>query len=164
MRAQRIPVHDNDGQALVELALVLPMLLLLVVGGAEVGRLAYADIEVSNAARAGVAYAMQGHSAVAASKFPNIENAAQQDAPDIHSLVVDPPILTCYCETSAGATSALPSCSLADANLTSCPSPSTIVIYVRVNTHAQVDTAFHFPGIPNTVTLRGTAIMRVEND
>ena len=164
MIAKRIPVRDDVGQAFVELALVLPMLILLVVGGAEVGRLAYADIEVSNAARAGVAYAMQGHSTVAASQFTNIENAAKQDAPDIHSLVVDPPILTCYCETSAGVTTALASCSSTDANLTTCASPSSIVIYVEVDTHAGVDTVFHFPGIPNSVTLRGTATMRVEND
>jgi hypothetical protein len=129
-----------------------------------VGRLAYADIEISNAARAGVAYAMQSHAAVAATNNTNIENAAKQDAPDIHSLVVDPPTLTCYCETSGGVTTALASCSATDANLTTCASPSSIVIYVEVDTHAQIDTAFHFPGIPNLVTLRGKAVMRVEQD
>jgi Flp pilus assembly protein TadG len=167
MRAQRIQVRDENGQAFVELALVLPMLILLVVGGAEIGRLAYADIEISNAARAGVAYAMQSHAAVAASQYPNIENAAKQDAPNIPGLVVDPPILTCYCETSVGATSAIPTCdptAANGANLTNCPSPSSIVIYVRVNTHAAIDTLFHLPAIPNSVTLRGTAIMRVEQD
>jgi Flp pilus assembly protein TadG len=162
MIAHRIPVREDVGQSLVELALILPILTLLVVGGAEVGRLAYADIEVSNAARAGVAYAMQGHAWVAQSG--NIETAAQQDAPNLPGLVVDPPVLACYCETSAGVTTALASCSAADANTsaTSCASPSSIVIYVQVNTHADVDTAFHFPGIPSSVTLRGTASMRVE--
>jgi Flp pilus assembly protein TadG len=162
MMAHRIPFRDDIGQALVELALVLPVFLLLLVGAFVVGRLAYADIEVSNAARAGVAYAMQSHAAAA--QPTNIENAAKQDAPNILSLVVDPPILTCYCETSAGATTALASCLPADANLTTCASPSSIVIYVQVNTHAQVDTAFHVPGIANLVTLQGTAIMRVEQD
>ena len=160
MRAQRIPVRDDNGQAFVELALVLPMLTLLIVGGVEIGRLAYADIEVSNAARAGVAYAMQSHAAAA---LPlNIAAAAKQDAPNLPGLVVDPPILTCYCETSGGVTTALASCSATDASLTTCPSPSSIVIYVQVNTHADIDTVFHLPAIPNTVTLRGTAIMRVE--
>jgi len=51
MIAQRIPVHDDKGQAFVELALVMPMLILLILGGIEIGRLAYADIEISNAAR-----------------------------------------------------------------------------------------------------------------
>jgi Flp pilus assembly protein TadG len=164
MRAHRIPVREDAGQAFVELALILPVFILLLVGAVEVGRIAYVDIEVSNAARAGVAYAMQGHSTVAASQYTNIENAAKRDAPDIHSLQVDPPILTCYCESSAGATTSLASCLPADANLTTCASPSSIVIYVEVDTHAQIDTAFHFPGIPNLVTLRGKAVMRVEQD
>ncbi len=167
MRAHRIPVREDAGQAFVELALILPVFILLLVGAVEVGRIAYADIEVSNAARAGVAYAMQGHSTVAASEYTNIENAAKRDAPDIHSLQVDPPILTCYCESSAGATTAIATCdptAANGANLTTCPSPSSIVIYVEVDTHAQIDTAFHFPGIPNLLTLRGKAVMRVEQD
>jgi Flp pilus assembly protein TadG len=162
MRAQRIPVRDSNGQAFVELALVLPMLTLLIVGGVELGRLAYADIEVSNAARAGVAYAMQSHAAAA--QPLNIEAAAKQDAPNLPGLVVDPPILTCYCETTAGATTAFASCAVNVTNTTTCLSPSSIVVYVQVNTSASVDTVFHLPAIPNTVTLRGKAIMRVEQD
>ncbi len=159
MIAQRIPVHDDNGQAFVELALVLPMLILLIVGGVELGRLAYADIEISNAARAGVAYAMQSHAF--ASDNPGIKDAAKQDAPNILGLVVDDAMLACYCETSAGVTTAK-DCTTINTGAGSCPSPSVIVEYVQVNTSALVDTAFHFPGIPNSVTLRGTAIMRVE--
>jgi hypothetical protein len=124
-----------------------------------VGRLAYADIEVSNAARAGVAYGMQ--SSTFASDSPSIRNAAKQDAPNIPGLVVDDATLTCYCETTAGVTTAS-SCATINTDVGSCPSPSVIVEYVQVNTHALIDTAFHFPGIPNQVTLRGKAIMRVQ--
>jgi Flp pilus assembly protein TadG len=159
MIAHRIPVRDDMGQAFVELALVLPILLLLLVGGVEVGRLAYADIEVSNAARAGVAYGMQ--SGTFASDSTGIINAAKQDAPNISNLAVDPPTLTCYCETTAGVATAA-SCATITTNAGSCPSPSLIVEYVQVNTWAQIDTAFHFPGIPSQVTLRGKAIMRVQ--
>jgi Flp pilus assembly protein TadG len=160
MKAHCIPVRDDSGQAFVELALVLPMLILLVVGGAEIGRLAYADIEISNAARAGVAYAMQSHTK--ASDNPNIKIAAKRDAPNIPGLVVDDATLTCYCETSAGVTTAFASCATNVANTTACPSPSVLVEYVQVNTSASIDTLFHLPAIPNTVTLRGKAIMRVE--
>jgi Flp pilus assembly protein TadG len=162
--SHRISVREDVGQAFVELALVLPILTLLIVGGVEVGRLTYADIEVSNAARAGVAYAMQGHAAVASSQYTLIETVAKQDAPDIPGLVVDPPVLSCYCESSVGVSTAS-SCTTINTNTTgvgACPSPSSIVIYVQINTHADVNTAFHFPGIPSTVTLRGTASMRVE--
>jgi len=44
---------DEHGQALVEMALVLPLLLLLIFGVIEMGRIGYAYITVSNAARAG---------------------------------------------------------------------------------------------------------------
>jgi Flp pilus assembly protein TadG len=161
MIAHRVPVRDDIGQAFVELALVLPIFILLVLGGAEVGRLAYADIEISNAARAGVAYAMQ--SSTLASDGPGIRNAAKQDAPDIPNLVVDnngPPTLTCYCETAGVATAK--SCTTINTDAGSCPSPSIIAEYVQVNTSASINTAFHFLGIPNPLTLQGQAIMRVE--
>jgi Flp pilus assembly protein TadG len=164
MITQRIPVHNDNGQAFVELALVLPMLILLLVGGVELGRLAYADIEVSNAARAAVAYAMQSHTTASASPeaYAAITAAAKQDAPNIPGLLVDPPTLACYCETKLGVTTSLAGCGPTQANTTICASPSLIVIYVRVDTHAPIDTVFHLPAIPNTVTLRGTAIMRVQ--
>jgi Flp pilus assembly protein TadG len=161
MTSKRIPVHDDNGQAFVELALVLPMLIVLVVAGAEIGRLAYVGIEISNAARAGVAYAMQSHGF--ASDSAGIIAAAKRDAPNIPNLIVAPITLTCYCETSAGVTTSFASCDPAVANTTTCPSPSVIVEYVQVNTSATVDTQFHLPAIiPNSVTLQGKSIMRVE--
>src|ERR1700722_3231357 len=42
----------STGQTVVELALLLPMLLMLMVGLIEIGRYAYFDILISNAARA----------------------------------------------------------------------------------------------------------------
>lgn len=161
MIVHRILVCDDIGQAFVELALVLPIFILLVVGGVEIGRLAYADIEVSNAARAGVAYAMQSSSK--ASDTAGIKNAAKQDALELPGLVVNndgPPTLTCYCETAGVATAK--SCTTISTDAGSCPSPSVIAEYVQVDTSALIDTAFHFPGIPNTLTLRGKSIMRVE--
>src|SRR6202035_1951270 len=104
MITHRISVRDDIGQALVELALMLPIFLVLIWGGVEVGRLAYADIEISNAARAGVAYAMQSNAF--ASNSTGIQNAAKQDAPEITNLVVSPITLTCYCETAGVATAA----------------------------------------------------------
>src|SRR4051812_20722057 len=49
----------RNGQTIVELALVLPLLLLVLVGVTEIGRYAYFDILVSNAARAGAQYGAQ---------------------------------------------------------------------------------------------------------
>lgn len=154
---QKLP--EDAGQSLVELALVLPMFVLLLFGAVEVGRLAYASIEVNNAARAGASYAAQNHTT--ASDAPNISLAATQEAPDITSLSATT-TLSCSCEDSTGNVTTFSSCSKTITNLTTCPSPSRIVETVTVNTSAPVDTAFHFPAIPNSITLTGQASMRVE--
>jgi Flp pilus assembly protein TadG len=155
----RSDLREDKGQAFVELALVLPIFILLLVGVAEVGRLAYASIEVSNAARAGVAYAAQNHTTAADTN--NIKTATSNDAPEITSLTPTTSY-SCSCESSTGTITALTSCSATNTNLTTCPSPSRILVDVQVTTTAQVDTIFHFPGIPSTVTLRGFATMRAE--
>jgi Flp pilus assembly protein TadG len=150
---------EDAGQSLVELALVLPLFVLLLFGAVEVARLAYASIEVGNAARAGASYAAQNHTT--ASDTTNISLAATNEAPNITSLSATTSY-SCSCESSTGTVTSFSSCVNTVTNLTTCPSPSRIVETVTVNTSAPVDTAFHFPGIPNSITLQGQAIMRVE--
>ena len=92
-------LRENNGQAFIELALVLPIFILLLVGAAEVGRLAYASIEVSNAAHAGAVYAAQTHTT--AQDAANIQLAATRDAPDVTSLTATA-TYSCSCESSTG--------------------------------------------------------------
>lgn len=143
--------RSDTGQSLVELALMFPIFILLLVGAAEFGRLAYAAIEVSNAARAGASYGSLSH--ITASDFPNIELAATTDAANLTGVTAT---ATNFCACSTGGTI---TCSTA---LTSCPSPARIIEYVQVNTSASFDPLFHLPGIPTTFPLSGQAIMRVE--
>lgn len=56
-RSTRRRPPRTHGQALVEFALVIPVMLLLVVGGLDAGRLFFTWIAVSDAAREGAAYA-----------------------------------------------------------------------------------------------------------
>lgn len=163
VRTRALP-RGEAGQAFVELALVLPMLLLVIVGAAELGRLAYAAIEVNNAARAGVAYAAQSHTT--ANDTNNIElvatkEAATQDASDITGLTVTS-VESCACENASGVIAPYSTCDSGTANLTNCPAPSRLVVYVTVTTTATVNTLFHLPAIPNAVTLQGTATMRAQ--
>jgi Flp pilus assembly protein TadG len=162
--------HWDDGSAFVEVALVLPLLILIIIGGAELGRIAYFAIEVSNAARAGVAYAAQ--SSTTATNTTEIQSAAQADAPNLPTLAASAS-QACVCETittSSGATSSTPitTCSGTGSTAgTQCP-PSTststinnIVDYVQVSTSASVTTMFQYPGIPTSFALKGFAKMRV---
>jgi Flp pilus assembly protein TadG len=142
----------NDiGQAMVELALVFPIFILLLIGAAEFGRLAYAAIEISNAARAGASYGSL--SLNNASDFPNIRLAATTDAANVAGVTATATI-SCACSTGAALT-----CSTAAIN---CPSPARIIHYVTVTTSGTVDPLFHYPALPRTFTLTGRAIMRVE--
>lgn len=147
-------MRNTAGQALVETALTIPLLLLLLIGAAEFGRLAYAAIEVSNAARAGVAYGAQSH--ITASDFSGMETAATNDGANISSLNAT---AKNFCACSS-APSTQVSCSTV---VTSCtPAPLHSLEYVQVNTTATVHPIFNYPGISKTFTLTGQAIMRVE--
>lgn len=146
-----IALRNGRGQALVELALLMPIFILLILGAAEFGRLAYAAIEVSNAARAGVAYGAQTH--ITASDGAGMTAAALADAPNVSTISVSSVSNFCVCSTGGSLT-----CTNA---LASCPSPARVIEYVQVNTTANVNPLIHVPGLPNTFTLHGQAIMRV---
>jgi len=53
---ERLAVKSIRGQALVEVALTLPLLLLLILGAMDFGRMFYTKIILTNAAREGANY------------------------------------------------------------------------------------------------------------
>ncbi len=145
-------LRDTAGGALVELALVVPVFVALLLGAAEFARLAYASIEVSNAARAGVAYGSQ--SSTTASDISGMQTAATNDGANVTGL-------------SATATEFW-TCSGSTVPYTQLSSPPTctgtgnhLLNYVQVTTTATVNPLIHVPGLPTTFTLHGLAIMRV---
>jgi Flp pilus assembly protein TadG len=145
-------LREMVGGALVELALVVPVFVALLLGAAEFARLAYASIEVSNAARAGVAYGSQ--SSTTASDISGMQTAATNDGANVTGL-------------SATATEFW-ACSGSTVPYTQLSSPPTctgtgnhLLNYVQVTTTATVNPLIHVPGLPTTFTLHGLAIMRV---
>jgi Flp pilus assembly protein TadG len=176
--------RDSKGAALVELALTAPLLLLAMIGSAELGRIAYYAIEVQNAARAGAAYGAQNDSTAFGSSS-NIEQAARNDAPNITLTFPTAPTQQCVCETiTSGTPSYNPGSGTGDvtpdpiscyssgttlnSDFTSCDavtstSSQQVVVYVQVKTQATVKTMFHYPGIPQSFNLTGLSEMRVIN-
>src|SRR5207248_2025183 len=76
-------LQENRGQALVEYALILPLIFLLIVNVVNFGGFFYAWITVANAARAGADYAILGGASVGAPGVPStsqITTLIQQDA------------------------------------------------------------------------------------
>jgi Flp pilus assembly protein TadG len=131
------------------MALVTPMLLLLLIGTIEIGRFAYYGIEASNAARAGVQYGSQ--SLAASVDLRGITQAAKNDAPEISSLNVS--------------TQNRCACSRTPANFVGCPAtrcaPGLAVVFLEVDTTANIRPLFRYPGLPSTFAASGKAIMRV---
>jgi Flp pilus assembly protein TadG len=151
------PQHTSSesGQGAMELALSLPLFVVLIVGGAEIANLAWASVQVNNAARAGAAFG--SISRANAADTTHIQTAAQNEAPKVTNLHVTS-AQVCYCVT-AGVPAALTCDTEA---LTNCPSPSVIQVAVQVNTSAAISTIVHYPGLPSSYTVTAQAIMGVE--
>ena len=148
---KRSPAFRNTaGVALIELALVVPVFTTLLLGAAVFARLAYAGIEVSNAARAGVSYGSQ--SSTTASDLTGMQTAATNDGANVSGLsAVAIEFWSCSNAPATQFTSA-PTCT---------GTGNHVLNYVQVTTTAAVPFVIHVPGLPATYTLHGLAIMRV---
>lgn len=147
------PAHATrqGGQSLVELALVVPLLLLLLVGVIEIGRFAYYSILVSNAARAGAQYGAQ--SLATAADTLGIQQAAQSDGQGITTptLTINP-VQRCGCSATT-----LGSCGAPIV----CVKPEHPLVYVQVTTIGSFNSLFKYPGLPATLNVTSVEEMRV---
>lgn len=151
---------DESGQSLIELALSLPIFVLIVLATAEIANVAWWSIQVNNAAHAGAQFGSLSH-ANASNTNNDIETAAQNDVPA--SLVLTfptAPSQACACvDTSGNATTM--ACSTI--TTTTCQSPSIIQDTLTVTVQAQVTPLIHYWGLPSTYTLNATATTPVIN-
>jgi Flp pilus assembly protein TadG len=143
-----------SGQALLEVALTAPLLILMFVGGTEFARVASAAIDVTNAARAGVAYGAQSVSTAA--DATGIQTAAGMDADDTSASLTVTSTNTGVCSSGASCTGAGSTCLNTD-----CATPGDhIETVLTVDTAAVFDPVIHLPGIPRTFTLHGHAVQK----
>ena len=139
----------ESGMALTEFALILPLLLLLLLGGMDLGRVYFFAMAVTHAARAGVQY---GAASVPRSmNLAGIEQAARDAAKDIGTITATADRL---CECSDGTP--------ADCKNGNCGAEGKPRIYVRVIAQTTFRSLIPYPGIPDTVALSRTAQMRVQ--
>lgn len=150
---RRAPCACESGNALIELAFALPLFLVIILGTAEIANLAWASVQVNNAARAGAAYAAASRANAASPSM--ILAAAQAEAP---SLAISLPVpQACYCVTGGSLGSPASGCT--NTTLASCTPPS--VIAVQVTVQAPVTPFVHYPGLPATYTVNAQATMGV---
>lgn len=145
VRAMR---RESAGQALVEAAITIPLLMLLLVGAVELARVAYAAIEVSNAARAAATYGAQDTSTVADST--GMGTVAANDAANLTGLTTTTTV-TGICSDGSACTGSGNQCLNSDC------STSRIEQIVTVKTQVAFNPAFHLPGLPTSFTLTGRA-------
>jgi len=91
--------RNQQGTALVELALSLSVMILIMLGIVEFGRVIYTAIEVSNAAHAAVQYGAS--SSAASADTTGITNAAMADAANVSGLSVTSVSTSCTCANTA---------------------------------------------------------------
>lgn len=149
-------VRSQAGQALVELAFVLPILILLVIGVIEIGRYLYIGILVSNAARAGAAYGSQN--LVVAGDTTGINNAANNDfLSNGMSGLTTTSFATCGCDVGGTISSDT------QGNCTPASQPACAghwVVTLHVTSTGTFNGLFNFLGASNK-TITQTAAMRV---
>jgi Flp pilus assembly protein TadG len=158
---------QQSGQALVELALALPILLLLALGVIELGRYAYISILVGNAAHAGAVYGSQGTWATDPTAIKNaayydfagtVPGAADAGTTRKNGLLVSDLTVTssvsCGCDT-AGTTS-----NVACDSTPSCATGHWVAV-VTVTASGSYNSLFSYPGIPSPLTIQRTSSMRI---
>jgi Flp pilus assembly protein TadG len=153
----RSALKDTLGSGVLELGLIMPTFALLLVVAAEGGRMAYFAIEVSNAARAGVAYGSQ--STATSTQTTAIQTAASNDAPNLTRIGTLTVTSSIACQCASGTSFTTITCGSVS---TACISPSHAIKFVQVNTSAPVSSMFRYPGLPTIYTLQGQAIMRIQ--
>lgn len=146
--------RHEEGSALIELALILPLLLVLFMGAVDLGRAFYYSNTVVRAAEAGALYGSENPTDPTGMIDASDEamGTAFSNAPDM-SGVNSTAGYGCECNSgsgqSAGCTSTL-SCSTNE------------VYYVTVTANATYKTLIPWPGIPSSYNMSSTVTMRGE--
>jgi Flp pilus assembly protein TadG len=145
----------ETGSALVELAVALPVLVLLLIGTIDFARAFYQAIELTNAARAGAQF---GAKNLGTGTNDDAMRAVARNAVNLTGLTADASHV-CQCAQIDGTFPDTVSCTADPAVV--CPSPKFRVITVTVTTSKNFTTIAPYPGIPRTLTIQRTAVMRV---
>jgi Flp pilus assembly protein TadG len=100
MRCRRL-CYSKRGQAIVETALIFPLLCLLVLGSADLGRVFYYSMEVTNASREGARFgsAYDPANGNAAATHAAVIAAAKREASDLNLVEPSPAFAPANCQS-----------------------------------------------------------------
>jgi Flp pilus assembly protein TadG len=152
----KLLLRGDAGQSFVEIALTLPVLVVLLVGAAQFATVIYVAIEVSNAARAAVAY---GALSTTMGDTTGIKNAAIMDAGNLNPALTTSNVTV----STVGVCSSGAACTGTNSTCTNTDCPSSVNPGDQIETILTVDTSYnfrpaiHIPGFPASYTLHGHA-------
>lgn len=144
---------SQRGNAIVEFALVFPVLALITIGIVDLGRYAYFAIAISNAARAGAAYGSINEKTVVDTK--GMIAAAQADIANVPGTVNTPlPGETCFEWDATAHTQTSVPCN---------PSNNgNNITYAVMTVSGSMQPLIKYPFVPGTINVSSKATMRVQ--
>jgi Flp pilus assembly protein TadG len=151
-------INCERGSAVVETAIVLPILMVLVLGAADFSRVFYFAMTVTQAVKAGIQYG--GQSPGKAADISGEQAAAVAAASDITGFTA-----TGYAPgTAQNPCTCWNSTTGTEANMATCTSAcaGSIRMYAYVTGSATFTTVANYPGIPHSIAITRTASIRVQ--
>lgn len=141
-------VRSARGNASIELAFILPFLVLLATGTYDLGRGFMEKLRLNGAAKAGTQYALQlGHTT---QDTAGIIQKVREDADDTENLVTVTPRYYCGCldgsEITCGSV---------------CTGGEMPLQYIEVDASRSIDLIFDLPFVPDPFTIQGHAELRL---
>ncbi len=138
--------RDQKGTAMVEAAMVFPLLMLILMGTADFARVFYVATTVANAAAAGTRWAISTNNP---SNYTGMQTAATNDANLTGMTATASQFCQCEDGTSVSCTG-------------SCGSEGKPLLFVQVLTKATFTPLVKNPFIPSSVVVNGKAVMRTQ--
>ncbi len=138
----------RDGASAVEFALIAGILAMMLLGLMDFGLGFWEKMEVGNGARAGAEYAVRN--GYDSSKIQTaVTNSINLSGLTISSAE------SCGCPNATAGINTSYSCG------ETCPDGGIAGTYVTVDTQASYHTIFHWPGVPNPITLASSSTVRI---
>ena len=134
-----------NGGAALELAVVFPVLLLLIIGAVDYGRIYFTSVTVANAARAGAEYGAQGVKTY--NDTVGMKNFAKLDGAEAAGTLNVSVLRFCRCADVAHACSA-------------CSGGAAPDIYFQITATDTVGTLLPYPGLPTRIPISRQATFR----
>lgn len=143
-------IMSPQGNAAVEFAFLIMFFVVVALGAFDFGRYAMESSEVTQAARAGTQFAVLNQAN--ATDTASIIQAARNEAEDLDNSLGITTRNYCVCPESSAEVNCANTC--ADGQFAP--------LYVEVSvTNNDFDLLFHYPGVPDNITLNSVSTMRV---